>query len=98
MLGIFGKPQRENNCDCERTVDPTLLQTLYTRNDPEMLTQLSARGGWLDELRRELKIPSTTDNQRQITRYQANIKAARKRLAQLQAAPRRSRPILTPVH
>ena len=22
MLGIFGKPQRENNCDCERTVDP----------------------------------------------------------------------------
>ena len=86
MLGIFGKPQRENNCDCERTVDPTLLQTLYTRNDPEMLTQLSARGGWLDELRRELKIPSAADNQRQITRYQANIKAARKRLAQLQAA------------
>ena len=30
MLGIFGKPQRENNRDCERTVDPTLLQTLYT--------------------------------------------------------------------
>ena len=85
MLGIFGKPQRENNCDCERTVDPTLLQTLYTRNDPEMLTQLSARGGWLDELRREHKILSADDNQRQITRYQANIKTARKRLAQLQA-------------
>jgi len=85
MLGIFGKPQRENNCDCERTVDPTLLQTLYTRNDPEMLAQLSARGGWLDELRREHKILSADDNQRQITRYQANIKTARKRLAQLQA-------------
>ena len=85
MLGIFGKPQRENNCDCERTVDPTLLQTLYTRNDPEMLTQLSTRGGWLDELRREHKILSADDNQRQITRYQENIKTARKRLAQLQA-------------
>ena len=86
MLGIFGKPQRENNCDCERTVDPTLLQTLYTRNDPEMLTQLSARGGWLDELRREHKILSADDNHRQITRYQKNIKTARKRLAQLHAA------------
>ena len=86
MLGIFGKPQRENNCDCERTVDPTLLQTLYTRNDPEMLTQLSARGGWLDELRREHEILSADDNHRQITRYQKNIKTARKRLAQLQAA------------
>jgi hypothetical protein len=85
MLGIFGKPQRENNCDCERTVDPTLLQTLYTRNDPEMLTQLSARGGWLDELRREHEILSADDNHRQITRYQKNIKTARKRLAQLQA-------------
>ena len=86
MLGIFGKPQRENNCDCERTVDPTLLQTLYTRNDPEMLAQLSARGGWLDELRREHEILSADDNHRQITRYQKNIKTARKRLAQLQAA------------
>ncbi|MBL67679.1 MAG: hypothetical protein CMO74_04375 [Verrucomicrobiales bacterium] len=84
MLGIFGKPQRENNCDCERTVDPTLLQTLYTRNDPEMLTQLSARGGWLDELRREHKIPSASDNARQIQRYRVNLQSTRKRLAQLQ--------------
>ena len=95
MLGIFGKPQRENNCDCERTVDPTLLQTLYTRNDPEMLSQLSARGGWLDELRRQHKIPSATDNARQIQRYQANIKTARKRLAQLQAALPKKKPAAT---
>ena len=54
-LNIFGKPVRETNCDCERTTDPTLLQTLFTRNDPEVLSALEqARGGaYVEEVRRE---------------------------------------------
>jgi hypothetical protein len=53
-LNIFGKPVRETNCDCERTTDPTLLQTLFTRNDPELLNALEqSRGsGWVDEIRK----------------------------------------------
>lgn len=39
----FGKPAREMSCDCERTTVPTLLQTLYTRNDPEMLARLESQ-------------------------------------------------------
>ena len=52
-LTIFGKPAREVNCDCERTTDPTLLQTIYTRNDPGMLSKIEAsnRSGWMDEVR-----------------------------------------------
>ena len=56
-LNIFGKPIRETNCDCERTTDPTILQTLFTRNDPEMLSALDqARGGtaWIEELRKSV--------------------------------------------
>ncbi|MEO6789117.1 MAG: hypothetical protein ABI318_23590, partial [Chthoniobacteraceae bacterium] len=55
-LNIFGKPVREANCDCERTTDPTLLQTIYTRNDPSMLSRLDGggRSGWLDEVRKQL--------------------------------------------
>ncbi|MEW6304657.1 MAG: DUF1549 domain-containing protein [Verrucomicrobiota bacterium] len=53
-LATFGKPARVANCDCERTADPTLLQTLFTRNDPELLTRLETGKGsaWIDELRR----------------------------------------------
>lgn len=53
-LNIFGKPVRETNCDCERTTDPTLLQTLFTRNDPELLNALEqSRGGaWIEEIRK----------------------------------------------
>lgn len=53
-LAIFGKPARETNCDCERTADPTLLQTLFTRNDPALLQRLEGAKGnstWIDELR-----------------------------------------------
>lgn len=53
-LNIFGKPVRETNCDCERTTDPTLLQTLFTRNDPELLNALEQSKGaaWVDEIRK----------------------------------------------
>jgi hypothetical protein len=53
-LNIFGKPVRETNCDCERTTDPTLLQTLFTRNDPELLGALEQSKGtaWVEEIRK----------------------------------------------
>jgi hypothetical protein len=55
-LSTFGKPARVANCDCERTSSPTLLQTLFTRNDPELLSALESNSknsmGWIAELRR----------------------------------------------
>jgi hypothetical protein len=54
-LTVFGKPPREMNCDCERMTAPTLLQALYTRNDPEMLARIESRRdempAWITELR-----------------------------------------------
>jgi hypothetical protein len=85
MLGIFGKPARENNCDCERTVDPTLLQTLFTRNDPDMLSQLKAKGGWIDELARRYKIKSGVggNDSRRLGTFRSRLNVQRKRLATL---------------
>jgi len=85
MLGIFGKPARENNCDCERTVDPTLLQTLFTRNDPDMLSQLKAKGGWIDELARRYKIKSGAgdSDSKRLGTFRSRLNAQRKKLANL---------------
>lgn len=57
-LNIFGKPVRETNCDCERTTDPTLLQTLFTRNDPELLGALEQSRGsaWIEEIRKATSV------------------------------------------
>jgi hypothetical protein len=48
-LLVFGKPLRSTNCDCERQGQPTLLQSLYVRNDNEMLGWLERSDGWLVE-------------------------------------------------
>ena len=87
MLGIFGKPVRENNCDCERTVDPTLLQTIFTRNDPEMLSQLSAKGGWIDELARRYKIKNGNNgiDRKKLGQHRVKLVATKKQLANLRA-------------
>jgi hypothetical protein len=53
-LLVFGKPLRTTNCDCERQGQPTLLQSLYVRNDTEMLEWLERSDGWLVETARKL--------------------------------------------
>lgn len=58
-LATFGKPARETNCDCERSLAPSLLQTLYLRNDREMLAMIDRRGGWLESVARECKLAFT---------------------------------------
>ncbi|MBW3542267.1 MAG: DUF1549 domain-containing protein [Planctomycetes bacterium] len=51
-LNLFGKPPREGICDCERSDEPSLLQTVYLRNDPELHALLNRPDGWLKELAR----------------------------------------------
>jgi hypothetical protein len=60
LLSVFGKPDRINNCDCERSNDASLLQTLFLQNDGEIQALLDRPGGWLADVARTygLSIPS----------------------------------------
>jgi len=50
-LTIFGKSLRESNCDCDRSTEPSLLQTIYLRNDRESLAMLDRpKDGWLSQV------------------------------------------------
>jgi hypothetical protein len=49
-LKLFGKPERAVNCDCERSNEPSLLQTIFFRNDAELLALLDRKNGWLEEV------------------------------------------------
>lgn len=51
-LTLFGKPAREQACDCERSNEPSLLQTIYLRNDAQTLNLLDRKDGWLAELKK----------------------------------------------
>lgn len=62
-LGIFGRPARLTNCDCERSPDPSLLQTIYLRNDAEIFNKLT-RSEWLREIDKRLGV-ALNDAQRE---------------------------------
>lgn len=49
-LNLFGKPPRDGICDCQRSNEPSLLQTVFLRNDPELLGLLNRRDGWLQQI------------------------------------------------
>jgi len=47
---LFGKPPRAVNCDCERSAEPTLLQTVYLQNDAHVANLLDASDGRLIDI------------------------------------------------
>ncbi len=53
-LAIFGRPQRQQNCDCERSAQPGLPQTLYLFNDDELLKKVRKPEARLEKLLDEL--------------------------------------------
>ena len=45
FLTIFGKPEGESACECERSGDASLAQCLHLLNSPELQTKLSSGNG-----------------------------------------------------
>jgi hypothetical protein len=54
-LTVFGRSTRESNCDCDRSMEASLLQTVFLQNDQEVLGRIDrARDGWLGQIARQL--------------------------------------------
>ena len=49
-LQIFGRSLRESNCDCDRSSESSLLQTVYLQNDRDVLAMLTQKDTWIGEL------------------------------------------------
>ncbi len=82
VLEIFGKPVRETNCDCERSNEPSLLQTVFLRNDNQVMQLIERRGGWFAEVTGRKGIPAKDKQlaQRQRAAQFKRAQAAAKRL------------------
>ena len=54
-LTVFGRSIRNSNCDCDRSLDASLLQTVYLQNDRDVLTMIDRQQeGWLGQVASEL--------------------------------------------
>jgi hypothetical protein len=55
-LTVFGRNIRESNCDCDRSMDASLLQTVFLQNDNQVLTQISGgKDTWTDDLAKKFR-------------------------------------------
>jgi hypothetical protein len=50
VLRIFGRPARVSACECDRTLEPQLTQTLFRMTDPGILGKLTNNSGRLQQL------------------------------------------------
>jgi hypothetical protein len=57
ILRVFGRPDRISDCDCERSNQPSLMQTMFLFNDGEMLGLVDRPGGWVSQLTQQLLPP-----------------------------------------
>ena len=48
---VFGASTRETNCDCNRSDEPNLLQSIYLQNDNDILATIDRPDGWLAEIK-----------------------------------------------
>jgi hypothetical protein len=49
-LAVFGRSTRENNCDCDRSAEASLLQTVFLRNDQDTLRMIERGEGWVAQV------------------------------------------------
>lgn len=80
-LEVFGQSIRESNCDCDRSDSPSLLQSIYLRNDIEMHQRLTDKNGWVAQACKELGVagPKSTTNP-QASAMERRAEALRKQL------------------
>ncbi|WP_145177230.1 DUF1549 and DUF1553 domain-containing protein [Rubripirellula lacrimiformis] len=61
-LEVFGQSIRESNCDCDRSDSPSLLQSIYLRNDSDMYKRLAAKEGWVQQACRSLGVDGPNES------------------------------------
>jgi hypothetical protein len=50
-LSVFGRSVRESNCDCDRSAEPSLLQTVFMVNDSAVQEWLQdSKNGWVSSV------------------------------------------------
>jgi hypothetical protein len=95
-LNVFGRSERESNCDCERSEEPSLLQTVYLLNDKSVHGWLNDRNNsWVSQVAAQYNWPapaggSTSGRQRQLNQIIDRLETQYERYVELEAATRDS--------
>jgi hypothetical protein len=85
-LAVFGRSTRESNCDCDRSLEPSLLQTVFLQNDRDMLAQIERKGGWVETVSRPYEAAKIESDRTAVVKARAaeqGVAQAKRRLEKL---------------
>ena len=83
---VFGASTRETNCDCNRSDEPNLLQSIYLQNDNEVFTTIDRPDGWLAERTKAARTLAENDGKSPNPGPVGNLDALADRLKEARAA------------
>ncbi|GAA4426809.1 DUF1549 domain-containing protein [Bremerella cremea] len=72
-LQIFGRSERASNCDCDRSEEATLLQTVFLQNDFSLHSSMANGNSWIGEVEKSMN-PKLDKRSTQSQQIQAQIK------------------------
>lgn len=81
-LQIFGRSTRSSGCDCDRSEETSLIQTVWLQNDRDVHSLFARPDGWLAEVRGSLQTPA----EKQAAQSLAVLRSRVERMARQQKA------------
>ena len=91
-LSVFGRSTRESNCDCDRSNEPSLLQTVFLQNDSDTLQLITSnREGWISQVTGQLGIKPVRQSRRKATPQMQKLSKKLQGLRREQAAARKAK-------
>jgi hypothetical protein len=89
---VFGRSTRDANCDCSRSDEPNLLQSIFLQNDQQLLGSIVRPDGWLAERTgtavqaqaRQARLRTDRDLAQQVANLERRLGDAKKGSAQVQ--------------
>jgi hypothetical protein len=86
-LQVFGRSIRESNCDCDRSMEASLLQTVFLQNDFQVLSSINGgRDTWIDQISRQIRGVGADGNA-----SQTDDRGRRRDIAQLEQRLKRAK-------
>ncbi len=90
-LSVFGRSIRDSNCECDRSTESSLLQTVFLQNDQEVLDMIGQKGKWVDQVTKrgepakDAKAADQILKQRQVKKLaEASVEELKRRLARVE--------------
>jgi hypothetical protein len=81
FLKLYGRPQRQTACECERVVEPSVSQVLHLLNAPEIHGKLTHERGNVAKWVREKKSDAELVDEIYLTFYSRHPNAAERKTA-----------------